>query len=83
MICNVMSFCHHLTLMEKQNETTIYNSKDLHLSAGKLAAMVGHCCEAYWTNLLKNEFKNAKDDDLVDTTSDEQVGFPIYVDYDV
>lgn len=27
--------------------------KDLHLSAGKLAAMVGHCCEAYWTNLLK------------------------------
>lgn len=28
--------------------------KDLHLSAGKLAAMVGHCCEAYWTNLLKN-----------------------------
>lgn len=28
--------------------------KDLHLTAGKLAAMVGHCCEAYWTNLLKN-----------------------------
>lgn len=27
--------------------------KDLHLSGGKLAAMVGHCCEAYWTNLLK------------------------------
>jgi peptidyl-tRNA hydrolase len=27
--------------------------KDLHLKAGKLAAMVGHCCEAYWTNLLK------------------------------
>ena len=27
--------------------------KDLHLSAGKLAAMVGHCCEAYWTNFLK------------------------------
>jgi peptidyl-tRNA hydrolase len=30
--------------------------KDLHLSAGKLAAMVGHCSEAYWTNLIK---KNA------------------------
>ena len=30
--------------------------KDLHLSAGKLAAMVGHCCEAYWTNLLKSNF---------------------------
>ena len=28
--------------------------KDLHMSAGKLAAMVGHCCEAYWTNTLKN-----------------------------
>lgn len=27
--------------------------RDLHLSPGKLAAMVGHCCEAYWTNLLK------------------------------
>jgi peptidyl-tRNA hydrolase len=28
--------------------------KDLHLSSGKLAAMVGHCAEAYWTRLLKN-----------------------------
>lgn len=27
--------------------------KDLHLSSGKLAAMLGHCCEAFWTNLLK------------------------------
>ena len=27
--------------------------KDLSLSAGKLAAMIGHCCEAYWTNYLK------------------------------
>ena len=27
--------------------------KDLHLKPGKLAAMVGHCCEAYWTNLIK------------------------------
>ena len=27
--------------------------RDLRLSTGKLAAMVGHCCEAYWTNLLK------------------------------
>ena len=30
--------------------------KDLHLSAGKLAAMVGHCAEAYWTNLIKNKY---------------------------
>ncbi len=28
--------------------------KDLHMSAGKLAAQVGHCSEAYWINLLKN-----------------------------
>lgn len=27
--------------------------KDLKLSPGKLAAMVGHCCEAFWTNFLK------------------------------
>lgn len=24
--------------------------KDLHMSVGKLAAQVGHCAEAYWTN---------------------------------
>ena len=23
------------------------------MGAGKLAAMVGHCCEAYWTNIMK------------------------------
>lgn len=28
--------------------------KDLNLKPGKLAAMVGHCCEAYFTNLLKS-----------------------------
>lgn len=28
--------------------------KDLHLTAGKLAAMVAHCAEAYWTNLIKS-----------------------------
>lgn len=28
--------------------------KDLHLTAGKLAAMVGHCAEAYWMNLIAN-----------------------------
>ena len=27
--------------------------KDLKLKPGKLAAMVGHCCEAYWTNAMK------------------------------
>lgn len=28
--------------------------KDLKLKPGKLAAMVGHCCEAFWTNLMKS-----------------------------
>lgn len=28
--------------------------KDLHLSAGKLTAMVAHCAEAYWTRLIRN-----------------------------
>ena len=28
--------------------------KDLHLTAGKLAAMVGHCAECYWMNLIKS-----------------------------
>ena len=31
--------------------------KDLHLSAGKLAAMVSHCAEAYWTRLIKNNIE--------------------------
>ena len=40
--------------------------KDLHLKPGKLAAMVGHCAETYWTNLLKagsikdNEFEELR-----------------------
>lgn len=29
--------------------------KDLNLSAGKLAAMVGHCAEAYWTRNLQEK----------------------------
>ena len=28
--------------------------KDLHLHAGKLAAMIGHCAECYWMNLIKS-----------------------------
>ena len=27
--------------------------KDLHMGAGKLAAQVAHCAEAYWTNMLR------------------------------
>lgn len=28
--------------------------KDLNLSPGKLAAMVGHCAEGYWTRMIRN-----------------------------
>ena len=27
--------------------------KDLHLTSGKLAAMVSHCAESYWLNLIR------------------------------
>ena len=43
--------------------------KDLHLKPGKLAAMIGHCCEAFWTNLMKesgavdNEFQELPAED--------------------
>lgn len=57
--------------------------KDLHLKPGKLAAMVGHCCEAYWTNLLKNDFKQAVKDGLDDQNTDDAVGFPVYIDYNI
>ena len=51
------------TETENGNESAAVNSgyrrlfiirKDLNLTHGKMAAMVGHCCEAYWTNFLKN-----------------------------
>lgn len=33
--------------------------KDLNLSPGKLAAMVAHCAEAYWTRLISDSYENA------------------------
>lgn len=35
--------------------------KDLHLSAGKLSAMVGHCSEAYWTTIIRNSNMEKED----------------------
>ncbi len=29
--------------------------KDLHMSAGKLAAQVGHCAEAYWLEMIRQQ----------------------------
>ena len=36
--------------------------KDLNLSAGKLAAIVGHCAEAYWTRNLREKRRNYYED---------------------
>ena len=35
--------------------------KDLHMSPGKLSAQVGHCAEAFWTNLLRRHIDTADD----------------------
>lgn len=38
--------------------------KDLNLSHGKMAAMVGHCAEAYWINFIKDGIMPELDDGL-------------------
>ena len=53
--------------------------KDLHLSAGKLAAMVGHCAEAYWTNLIRNA--NIEKFDFENYQFNIQIPFEIYENY--
>lgn len=35
--------------------------KDLHLSAGKLAAMVAHCAEGYWTRMISRAAKQSSE----------------------
>lgn len=35
--------------------------KDLHLSAGKMSAMVAHCAEAYWTNIIRKAKKEKQE----------------------
>lgn len=55
--------------------------KDLHLTPGKLSAMIGHLCEAFWTNLLKagsikdNEFEELR---VVETYLDGKKGPMLY-----
>lgn len=44
--------------------------KDLDLTPGKMGAMAGHLCEAYWTNLLKRSMKYDADPDC-DWAEDE------------
>lgn len=49
--------------------------KDLHLSAGKLAAMVSHCAEAYWLHLLMHSHVKDNEFDVL------PVEIPGYKDY--
>lgn len=47
--------------------------KDLHLTPGKMGAQVGHCAEAYWTNLLKASYKYDADPDCDWATDENKV----------
>ena len=52
--------------------------KDLHLSAGKLAAMVAHCAEGYWMNIIRNDVNTEQffKDGIA-------TGYKIYIDNDI
>ena len=42
--------------------------KDLEMSPGKLSAQVGHCCEAYWTNLIRNSLNENRGEEKTEIT---------------
>lgn len=52
--------------------------KDLNLSAGKLAAMVAHCAEGYWMNIIRNDVNTEQffKDGIA-------TGYKIYIDNDI
>ena len=52
--------------------------KDLHLHAGKLAAMIGHCAECYWMNIIRNDANTEQffKDGIA-------TGYKIYIDNDI
>lgn len=47
--------------------------KDLQLSPGKLAAMVGHCAEAYWTRLIRKNIIGVGDQTFMNETGEYRV----------
>ena len=57
--------------------------KDLHLTAGKLAAQVGHAAELYWINLLKNgsTYEHYKGDTPVSMAFEFSVSYEVWTDY--
>lgn len=51
--------------------------KDLNLKPGKLAAMTGHLCEAYWTNMIKKSLIDVSQSDK------EHIAYTIKVPVDI
>ena len=51
--------------------------KDLHLKPGKLAAMIGHCAEAYFTNLIKSASVKDNEFDVLPTRTLDAPDKPI------
>lgn len=59
--------------------------KDLNMKPGKLAAMTGHCCEAFWTNLLKRDYQFHKEqhNPILEPTDKNIVSFQITLPKDI
>lgn len=47
--------------------------KDLHLSSGKLAAMIAHCAEGYWIRLIENNISEVDDEPHVSFDLDKDI----------
>ena len=47
--------------------------KDLHLSSGKLAAMIAHCAEGYWIRLIENNISEVDDKPHVSFDLDKDI----------
>lgn len=52
--------------------------KDLHLSAGKLAAMVAHCAEGYWTHKILDSIDGVSNRDI-NTDEPTEYHFSLYL----
>ena len=57
--------------------------KDLHLTAGKLSAMVGHAAELYWLNVLKNggSYTNFDGDKKAGQSFEFSLPYDVWTDY--
>ena len=55
--------------------------KDLHLRPGKLAAMIGHCAEAFWLNLIKSASMEDNEFDILPTRTLDAPDVPLLYRY--